>query len=243
MSDAVVNMPFSDASANSERTAKMVLYFGIFSIVMLFAGLLSAYIITSYSELWVNIVVPRAFYISTVVIILSSVTLKLSLNASKNANQKATSLFLIITLMLGVVFGVFQYQGWNQLLSAGSYFTGSVDNLSGTYGDDFTITYQGKELIYENDDFYFPNDELREKPLRNEIAIFGNSAGSYIYLLSFVHLAHVVGGILFFIVILIMSFLSVSKIISPTRLRLGAIYWNFVDGLWIFLFLFLLLFH
>lgn len=243
MSDAAVNMPLSNTSANSERTAKMVLYFGIFSIVMLFAGLLSAYIITSYGELWVNIVVPRAFYISTAVIILSSIALKLSLNASKKGDQKTTSLFLILTLILGVVFGVFQYQGWNQLLSAGSYFTGSVDNLSGTYGDDFTITYQGKELIYENDDFYFPNDELREKPLRNEIAIFGNSAGSYVYLLSFVHLAHVVGGILFFIVILLMSFLSVSKIISPTRLRLGAIYWNFVDGLWIFLFLFLLLFH
>ena len=243
MSDAAVNMPLSNNTANSERTAKMVLYFGIFSIVMLFAGLLSAYIITSYGELWVNIVVPRAFYISTAIIILSSVTLKLSLNASKKGDQKTTSLFLILTLILGVVFGVFQYQGWNQLLSAGSYFTGSVDNLSGTYGDDFTITYQGKELIYENDDFYFPNDELREKPLRNEIAIFGNSAGSYVYLLSFVHLAHVVGGILFFIVILLMSFLSVSKMISPTRLRLGAIYWNFVDGLWIFLFLFLLLFH
>ncbi|NEN25153.1 hypothetical protein G3O08_16755 [Cryomorpha ignava] len=243
MSDAAVNMPFSEASANSERTGKMVLYFGIFSIIMLFAGLLSAYIITSYSELWVNIVVPRAFYISTGVIILSSVTLKLSLNASKKGDRKTTSLFLIITLILGVVFGAFQYQGWNQLLSAGSYFTGSVDNLSGTYGDDFTITYQGKELIYENNDFYFPNDELREKPLRNEIAIFGNSAGSYIYLLSFVHLLHLVGGILFFIVILLMSFLSVSKTISPKRLRLGAIYWNFVDGLWIFLFLFLLLFH
>lgn len=193
MSDAAVNMPLSDSSAQNERTAKMVLYFGIFSIVMLFAGLLSAYIITSYSELWVNIVVPTGFYISTVVILLSSVT--------------------------------------------------SVDNLSGTYGEDYTITYQGKELIYENDDFYFPNDELREKPLRNEIAIFGNSAGSYIYLLSFVHLIHVVGGILFFIVILLMRNFSVSKTFSPARLRLGAIYWNFVDGLWIFLFLFLLLFH
>ena len=243
MSDAAVKIPTSDASAHSERTAKMVLYFGIFSIIMLFAGLLSAYIITSYSELWVNIVVPRAFYISTVVIILSSITLRLALNASKKSDQKSTSLFLVFTLILGVGFGVFQYQGWNQLLTAGSYFTGSVDNLSGTYGEDFTITYQGKELIYENDDFYFPNDELREKPLRNEIAIFGNSAGSYIYLLSFVHLVHVLGGILFFIVILLMSIFSATKTISPSRLRLGAIYWNFVDGLWIFLFLFLLLFH
>lgn len=243
MSDAAVNMPLSDSSAQNERTAKMVLYFGIFSIVMLFAGLLSAYIITSYSELWVNIVVPTGFYISTVVILLSSVTLKLALNASNKSNQKSTSLFLILTLALGVCFGLFQYQGWNQILAGGSYFTGSVDNLTGRYGEDYTITYQGKELIYENDDFYFPNDELREKPLRNEIAIFGNSAGSYIYLLSFVHLIHVVGGILFFIVILLMRNFSVSKTFSPARLRLGAIYWNFVDGLWIFLFLFLLLFH
>lgn len=243
MSDAAVNMPLSDSSGQNERTAKMVLYFGIFSIVMLFAGLLSAYIITSYGELWVNIVVPRGFYISTGVIIASSITLKLALNASKKSYQKTTSIFVLITLILGVVFGIFQVQGWIQIYSAGSSPSGSVDNLSGTYGEDFTINYKGKELIYENDDFYFPNDELREKPLRNEIAIFGNSAGSYIYLLSFVHLIHVVGGILFFIVILLMRNFSVSKTFSPARLRLGAIYWNFVDGLWIFLFLFLLLFH
>lgn len=243
MSDAAVNMPNSISPANSERTGKMVLYFGIFSIVMLFAGLLSAYIITSFSELWVNIVIPEEFYYSTAAIILSSVTLRFAVKAAEKPGQKNASLFLVVTIILGLVFGGLQYQGWNHLTGTGSYFTGSVDNLTGTYGEDFTITYQGKELIYENGEFYFPNDELREKPLLNEISIFGNSASSYFYLLSFVHLLHLLGGIIFFIVILSVGLLSVSKTISPMRMRLGAIYWNFVDGLWIFLFLFLLLFH
>ncbi len=243
MSEAVVNMPASDSPENSERTAKMVLYFGMFSVVMLFAGLLSAYIITSYSELWVDIVIPKEFYFSTIAILLSSITLRFAVKAAQKPGQKNAFLLVVVTLVLGVVFGVLQFKGWAELTELGSYFTGSVDNLAGTYGEDYTITYQGQELIFENDNFYFPNDELSEKPLLNEIAIFGNSASSYFYLISFVHLLHLLGGLIFFMAILAFGFFSASKTISVMRLRLGAIYWNFVDGLWIFLFLFLLLFH
>ena len=237
-----IQMPIRE-SANKERTAKMVLYFGIFSIVMLFAGLISAYIVSSYGEVWVDVHLPTAFYISTALILLSSLTIKLSVNASETGNEKKATLFLLLTLILGTSFGVSQFIGWSALTKTGSYLSGSVDSLEGTYGKDYTIVYQGQDLIYENGEFYFPNDELRENPLRDKIAIFGNSASSYIYLISFVHLLHIVGGLLFLLVILLVGKLSKSKSISTLRLRLGSIYWHFVDGLWIFLFLFLLIFH
>ena len=234
MKEVLLNDQNPVEAAAKERTAKMVLYFGMFSIVMLFAGLLSAYIVTSYSELWVNITIPMAFYYSTVVIVISSITLRLAINASKKPSQKNAILFLVVTLLLGIAFGVFQFNGWTHLTQIGNYFTGSVDSLNGVYGEDYTITYQGKELVYEGGDFYFPNDELHEKPLTNEVSIFGNSASSYLYVLSFVHLLHLLGGLIFFVAILAYGFLSSSKTVSPMRMRLGGIYWNFLGGLWLF---------
>lgn len=237
-----VQMPIQE-SANNERTAKMVLYFGIFSIVMLFAGLISAYIVSSYGEVWVDVKLPKAFYISTVLILLSSLTIKLSVGASAKGNEKMATLLLIVTLVLGTAFGISQFYGWKALTLSGSYFSGSVDALEGTYGQDYTIVYQGQDLIFENGEYYFPNDELRENPLHDKIAIYGNSASSYIYVISFVHLLHILGGLIFLLIVLLIGKMSRAKRINPLRLRLGSIYWHFVDGLWLFLFLFLLLFH
>lgn len=238
-----LSLEMENTRSTNERTAKMVLYIGIFSIVMLFAGLSSAYVISSYGELWVNISMPNAFYVSTALILLSSLTIRMAVSASNKGNEKSASLFLLLTLGLGAGFGVSQFQGWDELTEKGSFFSGHVDNLSGEYGSDYTITYKGQELVKHEGDYYYPNDELYEKPLLDEISIHSNSASSYIYVLSFVHLLHVLGGFLFLIIIYGVSKLSKSGKINNLRLRLGSTYWHFVDGLWIYLFLFLLLIH
>ncbi len=236
------DVELSGQPAILERTSKMVLYVGIFSIVMLFAAFSSAYIISSYGELWVSLSLPSAFYVSTVAILLSSLCLHLSVKASGRGDEAGAKRMLSITLLLGVVFGVSQFYGWNQMVNQGSFLSGHVDNLSGEYGADYSIKYRGQELVYENGDYYYPGDNLREKPLKNEIAIFSNSTSSYIYALSFVHLIHLLGGLIFLVVIFLASTLR-KKNINNLRLRLGATYWHFVDGLWIYLLLFLLLFH
>jgi cytochrome c oxidase subunit 3 len=243
MTEATASLPHEERKPTTERTGKMVLYVGIFSIVMLFAGLSSAYVISSYGELWVNLSMPVAFWLSTAIILLSSLTIRQAVKASNGGDEKKTRLFLGVTVILGLAFGVSQYVGWSQLVSYGSYLSGHVDNLEGTYGEDYTISYQGQELIRENGEYYFPNDDLREKPLTNEIAIYNNSSSSYVYLLSFVHLLHVLGGLLFLIAIYAFAKFKKDQPISNLRLRLGATYWHFVDGLWIYLLLFLIFIH
>jgi cytochrome c oxidase subunit 3 len=238
-----INIQAAEQSPNNERTKKMVLYIGIFSIVMLFAGFSSAYVISSYNEIWVNISMPNAFYISTVLILLSSLTIRLAVNASNEGQESKATALLGLTLLLGLGFGVSQYMGWNELIGQGSYLSGHIDNLDGVYGEDYTISFQGQELVFEEGEYYLPNDDLREKPLLDEIAVYSNSTASYIYILSFVHLLHVLGGILFLAGILIVSQVGKKKGLSNLRLRLGAIYWHFVDGLWLYLLLFLLLIH
>lgn len=230
-------------SINSERTSRMVLIIGIFSIVMLFAGLSSAYVISSYGELWVNLSLPTGFYLSTVVILLSSLTIHLAVKAANANNDAQAKILLLITMILGLGFGISQYFGWQEMVGTGSFVSGHVDNLDGVYGEDYTITFQGQELVAENGEYYFPNDQLREKPLSNEIAIFNNSTSSYMYALSFMHLLHVAGGLIFLFAVYMFGQFGRSKTINKMRLRLGATYWHFVDGLWLYLFLFLLLFH
>jgi cytochrome c oxidase subunit 3 len=241
MSEASVEMGWD--GARSERTQKMVLYISIFSIVMLFAGFSSAYVVTSYGELWVNLSVPEAFYWSTAVILLSSGTIHLSVKASNEGQEMKSRQWLAVTIALGLAFGFTQYIGWSQLVGKGSFLSSHVDSLDGVYGTDYTITYKGQELIYEDGDYYFPSDDLREKPLLNEISIFNNSAGSYMYVLSFVHLLHVLGGLLFFIGLLVAAKFLKRPRINNLRLRLGATYWHFVDILWIYLLLFLVFIH
>ncbi len=228
---------------NSERTGRMVLIVGIFSIVMLFAGLSSAYVISSYGELWVNLSLPTGFYLSTAVILLSSFTIHLAVKAANADNNAQAKTFLLITMILGLGFGITQYFGWQEMVGNGSFVSGHVDNLDGVYGEDYTITFQGQQLVEENGEYFFPNDQLREKPLSNEIAIFNNSTSSYMYALSFLHLLHVLGGLIFLFAVYMFGQFGRSKTINKVRLRLGATYWHFVDGLWLYLFLFLLLFH
>ena len=58
-----------------KRAKKMMLWFGIISLVMSFAGLTSAFIVSSSREDWLaNFTLPSAFTYSTLIIILSNVT-------------------------------------------------------------------------------------------------------------------------------------------------------------------------
>ncbi len=232
-----------ESAMNKERTGKMVLYVGIFSICMLFAGLTSAYIVSSHNDLWVNISMPVGFYISTVIILASSLTIKLAVNASKKGNASLAKILLAVTIILGVGFSISQYSGWQQLIGKGSYFSGHVDNLNGVYGEDYTIKLKGQELVFEEGQYFMPSDDLKEKPLNNEISIYSNSASSYIYVLSFTHVLHVLGGMIYLIVLFLLPLFGKNKAVNQLNLKLGSIYWHFVDGLWVYLFLFLLLFH
>lgn len=66
------------------RAKKMMLWFGIVGLSMMFAGLTSAYIVSKARKDWLtDFDLPQAFYISTAVIILSSLTMILAKRAIK----------------------------------------------------------------------------------------------------------------------------------------------------------------
>jgi len=58
------------------RSKKMMLWFGIISMVMMFAGLTSSYVVSSERQDWLNdFTLPNSFIWSTLAIVASSVTL------------------------------------------------------------------------------------------------------------------------------------------------------------------------
>lgn len=112
------------------RSSKQMLYISIVSMIMMFAGLTSAYVISRKREDWVSFDMPTALYISTALIVLSSIVYFFVKKAISNNNRSLTSIFLIGTILLGLGFVYFQIEGFNQLREAGLYFTGEGSVVS-----------------------------------------------------------------------------------------------------------------
>lgn len=118
----------------TDNAKKMMLWFGIVSLVMAFAGWTSAYIVSSSREDWlVDFDLPTAFFWSTLIIILSSITYFFAVYAAKKDKASHASIFLWLTLTLGITFIVLQFQGFSQLIGAGYYFTGATSTITMSY--------------------------------------------------------------------------------------------------------------
>lgn len=111
-----------------------MLWFGIISLIMSFAGLTSAYVVSSSRPDWLkDFQLPNAFIISTVVIILSSITFFLAKKSLKNNKKQATTIFLLVTLILGILFVFNQFNGFQEIINLGYNFTGPTSNVTMSY--------------------------------------------------------------------------------------------------------------
>ncbi|HAN65174.1 MAG TPA: cytochrome oxidase subunit III [Chitinophagaceae bacterium] len=94
---------------------KFTLWVALGSIIMMFAGLTSAYIVKSNQTNWKPVSVPQIFWISTVVMVLSSLTLQMALRSFKQREMNKYRLLIGVTLLLGIAFVVCQWLGFQQL--------------------------------------------------------------------------------------------------------------------------------
>lgn len=118
----------------NERAKKMMLWFGIVSLIMGFAGWTSAYIVSSSREDWIeDLALPSAFLISTIVIILSSFTYWMAKKAIAKDDYRKCTNFLLLTLGLGIAFVFFQFNGFSQMVAQGYYFTGPTSSIKMSY--------------------------------------------------------------------------------------------------------------
>lgn len=153
-----------------------LVYVAIFSIVMLFGGLISAYIVTMGDAFWLKADLPTAFWISTSVILISSLTFILAVNAIKKGNEKLMKLFITITFILGIGFVYFQFRGYSELVENGIHGVSSgVLVNEGRYGNYFKLKYKGNYLEVDGNNYYLAGKlatETEKKEISNFAAQF-----------------------------------------------------------------------
>src|SRR5688572_19692357 len=103
---------------------KFTLWVAIGSIVMMFAGLTSAFIVKSNQTSWTPIEIPFVFWISTAAIIASSLTIQLALRSFKQRQMNRYRAMVAVTLVLGISFVVMQWIGFNELWAQKVTFKG-----------------------------------------------------------------------------------------------------------------------
>lgn len=104
---------------------KFTLWVAIGSIIMMFAGLTSAYIVKRDQPGWTTFDMPRTFLLSTAVILLSSLTMQIALKSFRERKMDRYRGFITVTAILGLVFVVLQWIGFTQVWDSGVTFRGS----------------------------------------------------------------------------------------------------------------------
>jgi len=171
------------------------IWVAIASIVMLFTALASAYIVRmASSNDWVPLRMPKVLWLSTAVILISSVTIEISKRSLKQQRDSQYGIWLMLTTVLGIVFVGSQYAAWKNLAAQGVYMA-------------------------------------------------TNPHSSFFYLFTAVHGLHVLGGLIVLAYLLVRTRAKRGNLEGELR-RVGAaeaaaVYWHFLDGLWICLFLLL----
>jgi cytochrome c oxidase subunit 3 len=104
---------------------KFTLWVGIASIMMMFAGLTSAFLVKREQPGWTNFQVPVAFWYSTTVILVSSLTMQLSLRSFRERSIIKYKKLIGVTACLGLVFMLLQFIGFRHLWINGMVLKGS----------------------------------------------------------------------------------------------------------------------
>lgn len=190
-------MTLQEHKERKARSAKLLLLFAMGSMTMMFAGIVSAFVVSKSREDWMKeFQLPTAFYFSTLAIILCSVTLHLAKKAIQKDNRQLTTIYLLSTFGLGILFVFCQFKGFATLMESGYFFVGPESNIATTF----------------------------------------------LYVIATVHLAHLAGGLLSLLYIIYNHFKQKYNSSQTLGIELGAMYWHFLDFLWICLFFFLYFF-
>lgn len=188
-----MEMSLQEHNERNARSKKMLLWFAMISMFMMFAGLTSAYVVSTSRPDWLkDFILPDAFIISTVLIIASSITFHLAKLSMKKGDRQTTSVWLLATLALGIGFVFAQFYGFGKVIEEGYYFT----------GPESTVTT------------------------------------SFLYIVTVVHLAHLFAGLIVLLVVIYNHFKQKYSSSQTLGIELGAMFWHFLDILWVYLFLF-----
>jgi cytochrome c oxidase subunit III len=178
----------------SMHPKKFALWLFLVTVVMIFAALTSAYIVRQAEGNWLVYELPEIFWITSGIVLLSSLSLHWSYISAKKDNFLNLRIGMIITVILGIAFLIGQWYSWVALVDRNVFFV-------------------------------------------------GNPAGSFLYVFTGLHAAHLISGVIFLIIVLISTYKLKVHSQAMNIMEMATTYWHFLGGLWIYLFMFLLLNH
>ncbi len=175
---------------------KFALWLFMVSVIMIFGALTSAYIVRQAEGNWLDFEMPTMFWITTAMILTSSLTMHWAYFSAKKDNVEMAKVAMVITVILGAGFLVGQWLGWSELVANGIYLVGRESS---------------------------------------------GVSGSFLYVISGLHGVHVISGVIFLTVVMVNVFRLKIHSRSLSQIEMCTTYWHFLDGLWLYLFVFLLL--
>jgi cytochrome c oxidase subunit 3 len=182
------------------------MWFALAAIMMLFIAFTSAYIIRQgMSDDWRPLQMPPVLWLTTAMLIGSSITLEIARRMMKRDWVQASSRWLSLTAMLGTAFLIGQLLAWRQLRASGIYMNSNPHSsffyvLTGAHG---LHLFGGVIALY-----YITLRAWRESKLEGHEVTLAYANGRIVRLTSL-------------------------------AVDLTAVYWHFMDGLWIYLFVLL----
>lgn len=173
---------------------KFALWLFMVTVVMVFAGLTSAYIVRQSEGNWLEYDLPEIFWLTSGIAVASSLTLHWAYYSAKKDNLLNLKIGMSVTVLLGVAFLVAQWYSWVALVDRQVFFV-------------------------------------------------GNPSGSFLYVFTGLHAVHLISGVIFLIIVLISTFRLKVHSQALNTMEMATTYWHFLGGLWLYLFMFLLLNH
>jgi len=156
-----------------EKMKKNLVYVGIFSIIMLFAGFTSGYYVSMGDSFWLKYPMPIFFWISTASIALSSLAFVLAIRSAKKNQQSQIKLWMATTLILGAGFIYFQFKGYGELVRNGFHAVNNLVVTDGRYGDYFEVKYKDKFIDVDGNRFVYEGKEMNENDFQKLQAYMG----------------------------------------------------------------------
>jgi cytochrome c oxidase subunit 3 len=193
-----MDLAMDEQAIKQYKAKKMMLWVGMISMSMTFAGLTSAYVVSSTRADWLSqLEMPGAFAISTLLILLSSISFYLAKKSLKAKNVKQTKTWVLTTFVLAILFVYFQFKGFGDIIAQGYYFTGAESSIT----------------------------------------------TSFLYVLVLLHLAHLFAGMIVLTVVYIRLLRGSYSRSNTLGFELAHLFWHFLDILWIYLYLFVVLYR
>jgi cytochrome c oxidase subunit 3 len=109
----------------SMHPKKFAMWLFIVSVVMIFAGLTSAFIVRQSEGNWLDFELPQIFWVNSAIIVLSSLSMHWAYRSAKKDLLDQLKLALGITTALGIAFLVGQWYSWVALVDMNVYFVGN----------------------------------------------------------------------------------------------------------------------